>query len=312
MPLAEKIQALYARFGAEKGITIELHKQLIAVSVRNEAAAATLFLQGAQLAEYCRLGEKPLLWLSDHCDYQAATALRGGVPVCWPWFGDPLRNPLRLQQQLGESDLPMHGLVREREWQLVAISQPDSETTWLTLELDFAAEPAWPYPARLQLEVCIGPRLEYRFSVTNTGKQAFCYTTALHTYFNLSRLESVEVRGLEGQPYLDTLDDWQQHCSVTPLRINAEVDRVYTSLPGRVEICDQGYNRRIGLQAEGAPDMVVWNPWIDKSRRLSHFGEQDYQRMLCLETACLLDNMICLEPEQSHCLRLQIDSLPQD
>lgn len=299
MNLAEKIQALYAKYGSLKGVTIELHKQLIAISVKNEAASATIFLQGAQVAEYKRVGERPLLWLSEACDFKAGKSLRGGIPICWPWFGDITRNPAGLTQQLDEkvlAQLPAHGLVREQDWALDSVERVDSETTQVVLSLAVSSSEQWPFPALLQLTVTVGVELDVKLTVENTGSEAFNFTTAFHSYLNLSAVSACEVVGLEGCNYFDTLDDWQVRKSNLPITIDREIDRVYTNVGSPTVLNDSKFNRSISVMPLNAPDLVVWNPWIDKAKRLSHFNDDAYTQMVCLETASVLDNVIELTP----------------
>ena len=287
--LGQKIQNLYSAFGDISGVTIELHKQLIAVAVRNKSAKATLFLQGAQLAEYQQVGEKPLLWMSDQCDFRAGKSLRGGIPICWPWFGNLDFNPESVKSQFS-GDMPAHGFVREREWNLDRIQPVDEFTTELFLSLEVDPNEQWPFSAKLRLKVSVGKQLELEFSVINNGDNSFSFTSALHSYFNVSHIDNVTVQGLEEQTYLDTLNDWSPQSDIDPLAVNAETDRVYTNLKRPVVFGDSGWKRSIQLESENAPDMVVWNPWIDKAKRLSHFADTDYQKMICLESAHLLDN----------------------
>ncbi|MDO6595222.1 D-hexose-6-phosphate mutarotase [Neptuniibacter sp. 1_MG-2023] len=304
MNLADKVQALYAKYGALKGVTIEIYKQLIAVSVKNKSASATIFLQGAQLAEYKQAGERPLLWLSDQCDYQVGKPLRGGIPICWPWFGDLAKNPDQVKDQISLDVVPAHGLVREQEWQLVDVNLIDSETTQIKLELDVQPSDLWPFPALLKLEVTVGRSLSMNFEVINTGDKAFSFTSALHSYFNVAGIEGVEVLGLEDVEYIDTLKDWRLSCSSDPLRVSSEIDRIYKNLSGVVLINDPGFARQIEVTSRNAPDLVVWNPWTEKAKRLSHFADQAFHKMLCLESAHLLDNLQTLAPDQSFSMGL--------
>ena len=308
MNQGEKIQSLYAQFGQIKGISIELYKRLIAISVKNDAATATIFLQGAQLAEYKKKGQEPLLWLSEQCDYQVGSPLRGGVPVCWPWFGDISRNPDAVKQQVIGDDLPAHGLVRSVEWELVEINLLDKNTTQLILSLDVQPSEQWPYAARLQLEVTVGTELTLQLSVTNKSEKSFTFTSALHTYLNISDITQVQVKGLEHATYLDTLDNWSTQSSTEPLSVKGELDSVYTNISQSVLVEDKQWNRSISLQGINAPDLVAWNPWIKKSQALSQFADTDYQQMLCLESAHLLDNAQLLNPEEQFTFGVQIGS----
>ncbi|MEH6604537.1 MAG: hypothetical protein V7711_03060, partial [Pseudomonadales bacterium] len=133
--IASTMQQLYAQFGELPGVTIELHKELIAISVVNQAATATVFLQGAQLSHYQLPNQHPIIWCSDLCDYSEGQSLRGGIPVCWPWFGDLNRNPDKLKQQVTGLDAPAHGFVRKQIWQLDNVQILNDKTTQLVLSL---------------------------------------------------------------------------------------------------------------------------------------------------------------------------------
>lgn len=306
MGLAEKVQHLYGKFGSLKGVTIEIHKHLVAVAVKNEAASATIFLQGAQLAEYKRAGETPLIWLSEACEYKSGQSLRGGIPICWPWFGDLKRNPQAVQDQVNIAEPPAHGLVRTREWELVDVERHDSETTQVTLQLEYLPDDCWPQHAVLRAVYTIGPKLDVQLTVKNLGAQSFCFTSALHSYFCVSHINQVSVIGTEGATYLDTLEGWAAKTDEGSVTIGAEVDRVYQNLGDTVALADNGLKRKVSLSQRNLPDLVMWNPWIEKGKRLSNFKDCDYQRMLCLESAHLLENQVCLQPNDSHEAALQI------
>lgn len=310
MNLGDKIQALYAKYGSLKGVTVELYKQLIAISVKNEAASATIFLQGAQVAEYKRVGERPVLWLSESCDYKAGKSLRGGIPICWPWFGDIERNPDVVKHQIpqltSETSIPAHGFVRDQEWVLDSVELIDSETTELVLSLGIGASELWPYPALLKLTVSVGVELDIKLSVTNTGSETFSFSSALHTYLNLGTVESCEILGLEGNEYFDTLDDWRVRKSNRPIAIDKELDQIYSNVESPVQLKDKQFNRTITVTASNAPDLVVWNPWIDKAKKLCHFDDDAYKQMICLETARVLENLESLPADESVTMGLTL------
>jgi glucose-6-phosphate 1-epimerase len=309
MNLAEQLQGLYQKFGELPGISIELHKQLIAVAVENKAANATIFLQGAQVAEYQQKGQQkgqqPLLWLSDQCDFKAGKPLRGGIPICWPWFGNLECNPEQVRSQF-PADAPAHGFVRDREWNLDSVEHVDSSTTELVLTLNVEPDAQWPFAARLQLKVTISEQLTLEFTVINHGDKPFSFTSALHTYLNISEIEAVSVSGLEGIRYLDTLNEWKPKTDEAPVCVKGEVDRVYQNLDKAVRLSDSGFKRAIRLDSDNAPDMVVWNPWQDKAKRLSNFADDAYQRMICLESAHVLDNLKYLEPGKSFVMKMSV------
>jgi glucose-6-phosphate 1-epimerase len=309
--IGQQMQQLYSQFGELPGISIELHKQLLAIRVDNQQASATVFLQGAQLSHYQRHGEAPLLWCSEQCDYQQGTSLRGGIPICWPWFGDSQRNPASVQQLIidQETALPAHGLVRNRDWQLLSIDTADQNTTLICLQLSINPddEPRWPYACTLQLQISVGTKLTVQLRVTNNSPQPITYSCALHSYFAVSHIDQVSVEGIDQQHYSDCLDNWQSHQQQGKLKIDREIDRIYRTEGKPIGIIDQ--QRTIILSTEGSRSSVIWNPWVEKSARLSHFGEQDYQQMLCVETANALDDVIQLAPEQQHQLQLTISTI---
>jgi glucose-6-phosphate 1-epimerase len=309
--IGQQMQQLYSQFGELPGVTIELHKELLAVSVDNQQASATVFLQGAQLSHYQRRGEAALLWCSEHCDYQQGTSLRGGIPICWPWFGDSQRNPASVQQLLvdqGEG-FPAHGLVRTRDWQLLSIDTANPDTTLICLQLSIKPddEPRWPYACTLQLQISVGAELSLELLVTNHSPQVITYSCALHSYFAVSHIDHVSIEGVDQQHYVDCLDNWQAHQQQGSLQIDQEIDRIYRTEGQPIGIIDP-QQRTISLSTEGSHSSVIWNPWITKSANLSHFGQQDYQQMLCVETANALDDVVQLAPEQQHRLQLTIST----
>jgi glucose-6-phosphate 1-epimerase len=310
MNLADKIHALYAEYGSLKGVTVELYKQLIAITVKNEAASATIFLQGAQLAEYKRVGERPLLWLSDECDFKAGASLRGGIPICWPWFGELDKNPESVKSQINQglvdTATPAHGFVRDQLWDVEAVELVDSETTKVTLNLDLQPSEIWPYAASLRLVATVGVELDVKLSVHNSGSELFNFTSAFHTYLNLSTVNACEVSGLEGKDYFDTLKNWSVRSSSSPIAIDQELDQVYSNVAVPVMLKDPQFGRSVTVTPTNAPDLVVWNPWVEKSKRLSHFDDQAYKQMICLETACLLDNAVSLSAGESVTMGLNL------
>lgn len=309
MSLHEKIQHLYSQFGTLPGITIELHKDLIAINSRNKQASATVFLQGAQLSHYQRHGEQPIIWCSDHCDYKAGTSLRGGIPICWPWFGDLDKNPQQVQQHIDSDleDIPSHGFVRTREWQLSNIDIIDENTTKISLEISFLTdqEPLWPYACKLQLHITIGAELRLQLTTINHSALTLNYSAAMHSYFAVSDISKVCIEGLEQTKYLDCLDYWTMQQQDGKLFFNGEVDRLYQTSDKPILIQDDN-RRTMTIINENSHSSVVWNPWINKSKTLSNFADDDYQRMLCVETANAGEDFVTLAPQQQHCLQLTI------
>ncbi|GLZ89277.1 D-hexose-6-phosphate mutarotase [Metapseudomonas resinovorans] len=286
--------------------------ELVCWRVHTRHAEMLMTQQGAQILSYQPHGEEPVIWLSGQAGYQKGKAVRGGVPVCWPWFGDLRRNPAQVQgMHQGGPICPAHGLVRERDWTLLGI---DSEGPAVRLEfaLDTASEPlaGWPHAAELKLSILMDESLQMTLSTRNAGDAPLAISQALHSYFAVSDIREVDVEGLDGCPYIETLEDWQLRKQQENLAFSGETDRIYLNTPRRMSIIDRAWQRRIQLDVEGSTSAVVWNPWIDKSKRLSQFAEDAWQGMLCIETARVMDDLLVIKPGETHKMVLNVASKP--
>ncbi len=301
MSLADQLQQLYSRFGQLPGITIELQKELIAIAVHNKGGKATVFLQGAQVAEYTPAGERPVLWLSEENRYLQGTPLRGGIPVCWPWFGDLQRNPEAVKAQFN-SDSP-HGFARKALWQLEEVECLSDSATRLRLLLPQGAlqECQCP-PCDLQLELVVGSSLSCQLMMTNRSDSDLNLSAALHTYLAVSDVRDIAVDGLAECAYIDTLNDWSTVTQQGSIEVEGETDRIYLDCPQTISLTDTTWRRRLTLSSVGSQTTVVWNPWTEKAKRLSDFADDDYLSMMCLETANALDDCVTLAPGASHTL----------
>ena len=262
--------------------------------------------QGGQILTYFPdITQPPVIWLSDCAEYLRGQGVRGGVPVCWPWFGDIQRNPLAVQK-MSTAGAPFHGLARTLDWQLLH-SSADSRGVQLSLQLDASQGlPAWPHAATVQLHIELGERLTIRLDNHNLGSEPLAISQALHTYFAVSDIRKVAVQGLAGCPYHETLEQWQLREQVGDLSFSGETDRVYLDVPAHLQIVDQGWQRRIHLRTQGSHSAIVWNPWIAKAQTLSGFSNDAWQQMLCIENANVLADHLLLAPNQRHSLTLEL------
>ncbi|MFO7593157.1 MAG: D-hexose-6-phosphate mutarotase [Pseudomonadota bacterium] len=270
---------------------------LIAARVENRAAKAAITLQGAQLIDY-RLNDEPVIWLSEEASLKPGKSIRGGAPVCWPWFG----------AHADDSALPAHGYARTVPWRLLRVDAGNPACTELEFALIDSAKTRsmFPQPLKLRLTLRIGASLELALQTTNSGSKPVRLTEALHTYFAVGDVGKVSLHGLEGCNYLDKVtgfDRKQQHGAV---RIDGEVDRIYLDTDGRCEIRDPVLGRRLVLRAKNSRSTVVWNPGSDKARQMGDLGPEGYRRMLCVETANAAENALELQPGQVHTLEVGI------
>ncbi|MDN3639759.1 D-hexose-6-phosphate mutarotase [Simiduia curdlanivorans] len=244
------------------------------LDIEHPKARARIFLQGAQVTEFQATNQPPLLWLSPEEDFRPAKAIRGGVPICWPWFGAHAAN----------AAAPAHGFARTSLWHLEGVISRDEGVT-LTLSLPVAARPDWPHSAQLTLTVSISDHLGLALTTHNLGDTDLVLSQALHSYFDVQDITQVQITGLRGCRYDDQLLGEAGRgllCAEGPLNVAGEVDRiVYPRQP--IGVTTPTYD--LALTTQGSASAVIWNPWLDKSARLSHFPADGYKSMLCVETA---------------------------
>lgn len=268
--------------------------------------------QGAQVLHYQRGSQPPIIWLSEQAAYQAGQSVRGGVPVCWPWFGDLQRNPTQVQAMHDDAaQAPFHGGVRGVDWQLLG-AEDLGDAVQLQFVFDSRSQPlpGWPHAVELLLSIRLDEALHLELRSRNLGESPVSLSQALHSYFAVSDIRNVSVPSLDGCRYIETLDDWAERAQQDAVRFAGETDRIYLGTPQRVTLHDAGWQRCIHLDTRGSRSAVVWNPWIDKAARLSQFADDAWQRMLCIETANIWDDCVTLAPGESRSLLLSLSSEP--
>jgi glucose-6-phosphate 1-epimerase len=262
------------------------------LDLRCKGAEAHVYLHGAHVLHYQPAGHAPVLWHSQKSYFEANKPIRGGIPVCWPWFGAHPDGPPR----------PAHGIGRLAEWEPVA-SSASAQATSVTLR--FPTSPA--ISASADLTVVLGDDLAVTLTTTNTGDAVIPLSEALHSYFAVSDIRGVSVTGLDGMQYIDALPAGRpvltQAGAVT---FTAETDRLYINTDHACTILDPGKKRRIRIGKEGSLSTVVWNPWIDKAARMTDYGDNEYPEMVCVETANCGPNAIELAPGQTHAITARI------
>ncbi|MCY1417056.1 putative glucose-6-phosphate 1-epimerase [compost metagenome] len=275
--------------------------------VQTPQAELLIAEQGAQILRYQRFGEPPLIWLSEQATGQRGQSVRGGVPVCWPWFGDLARNPAPLLAQYRGDAAPFHGLVRNLPWECrESVIDGDEVRLLFACPQPEDGLPGWPHAVDVALEIRLGARLLLTLRSHNRGQRPVWISQALHSYFAVSDIRDVKVRGLEDCRYIETLDAWRECRQNGALRFAGETDRIYLELPAQLELHDTGWQRKICLQSRQSHSAVLWNPWIDKAQRLSQFAEDAWQHMLCIETANVWNDCVQLAPNESHGLDLTL------
>ena len=271
---------------------------LVCWRIQHAGAELLVSEQGAQILRYQPAKGEPLIWLSDAAAYERGKSVRGGVPVCWPWFGDLQRNPEAIRAAYTRPEqAPAHGLVRDRDWQLIGLNTEEDGVT-LSFAFDSAAQPIaeWPHAAELQLDIHLGERLKLSLTTRNLGDGELPISQALHSYFAVSDIRKVQIEGLDACRYVDTLQDWKKVRQKGAVTFSGETDRIYLDTPQQLSIVDPAWKRRIVMRSAGSASAVVWNPWIAKAKRLSQFADDAWQGMLCIEHANVLEDSLILAP----------------
>jgi glucose-6-phosphate 1-epimerase len=259
--------------------------------IQTDKADAVIYRHGAHLAEWTPKGHKPVLWMSAKSNFAHDKPIRGGVPICFPWFGPNAADP----------KLPMHGFARTSPWQVTHASVSGGEAVVrLQLDTDLHTRALWPHDFSAVIEFRIGASLSMSLKVTNHGKTPFTFEEALHTYFTVGDVKQVKVTGLSGVTYIDKTDNFARKTQNGDITITAETDRVYLGTAGTVVLDDPSLKRKITVAKEGS------NPWIAKAKAMADFGDEEWPGMICIETVNAADHTVSLSPGASHTMTAKI------
>ncbi|MBK9586596.1 MAG: D-hexose-6-phosphate mutarotase [Alphaproteobacteria bacterium] len=261
------------------------------LEIRSSDIYATIALLGAQILE-CSIRGKNLLWLSPKAKYESGKPVRGGIPLCAPWFGihpDPAK--------------PKHGFVRNRLWTLENISKSHNSIT-LLLSLTHGPDTIFPHAFRMEYSITIAQTLSLQMEIRNTGTDAMPFNWAFHSYHPVSDLSTASVTGLEDLTYLDATDNFARKTQIGPILFSAEVDRVYENVPE-----NQTLNTApaIEISASNCPSAIIWNPGPELAKGMDDVGEENYQGFVCVERGAVHGNTLTLPSDQSYTAKLKIE-----
>lgn len=262
------------------------------VAVSTALCDGHVYLHGAHVSHFQRKGEKPILWMSEKSLFAAGKPIRGGVPICFPWFGG----------RQGHPESPAHGIARLMDWTLQGVTreQDGAITVTLTLVSNEATKAHWSHDFGAVMRVSFGRELMMTLGVANTGTQAFTFEAALHTYFAVGDVRQVRVLGLENVKYLSKVEGGAIKSSDQPITITAETDRLYMRTHAACVLDDASLGRRLKVAKTGSETTVVWNPWVAKSKAMPDFGDEEWPGMLCIETANVGDSAVTLQGGAVH------------
>ena len=271
---------------------------LLKVAVTTRYSTAEIYLHGAHVTAFQKNGEPPLLFLSEKSNFTASQAIRGGVPICFPWFGS-------------REGLPAHGFARVTAWELVAMTALPDGGASLRFQLPENAGGANTFRGKAEFIVTVNDQLTMKLQVTNTTVEPLSFEECLHTYFSVGDVRDVSITGLKGAHFLDKTDHATRKLEASDtVKIASEIDRVYLDTTSALEIHDPKLGRKIRVEKSGSASTVVWNPWITKSKAMTDFGDEEFQRMVCVEAGNVGPNQITLAPGQTSTLKVELSSTP--
>ena len=260
-------------------------------------STAEIYLHGAHVTQFKKKDEPPLLFMSQCSRFAEGQPIRGGIPVIFPWFGP--------REGLGQ-----HGFARVKAWDLKEFAPAPDGSVSVRFRLPDCPEAA-AFPAfTADYIVTVNQSLTLQLIVTNQSRDAeFTFENCLHTYFEVGDVTAISISGLKGVSYLDKVAGFVEKTETSDaLRIASEVDRIYQNATGTVEILDPRLGRRIRVEKQGSASTVVWNPWITKARQMPDFGDEEYERMICVESGNVASNSISLPPGGSSTLTVKLSS----
>jgi len=264
---------------------------LTKVDITFNEATLELYLQGAHITRYQPAAGVDLLWMSNSAVYQPGKALRGGIPLCWPWFGANSKNP----------DYPQHGYARTSDFNVVSTRATDQATS-IILALDPAQSPCpdWKNKAGLEFEIRLSDALWIEMRSHNLSNSPLTLSNALHGYFAISSRRHVAIPAVTGLTYLDKLQNYQSQLQSSALTLNAEVDRVYQAPPEGIVLLDPDRQINTSMRCWGNNNLVIWNPGAQKAQAMADFDDDGFEQMVCIEPANALEQSVTLQPGEDH------------
>jgi glucose-6-phosphate 1-epimerase len=291
--LTTDAQILNEQFAIAEHITFTATTAGLPIAeIRNSYAAASLAVQGGHVITYQPHGQQPVLWVSRLSVFEPGKTIRGGIPVCWPWFGTHPTDPSK----------PFHGFVRAAMWQVRGTSVGPADATEVRLGLTESEESLalWPHAFDLEIVVTVGAQLHVELIARNPGEQPFVCGGALHTYYTVGDARQIAIHGLDGRDYLDKVEGFKRKTQHGPVTIAGETDRIYLDTDAACVIDDPALGRKIEIAKRGSRTSVVWNPWAEKARQIADFDDQEYLSMVCVETANADTDVATIAPGGEH------------
>jgi len=289
-----RAEELTAKFGIA-GILdfVETEPGLIKAAISLDGMAGELYFLGAPRPAGPPPGARPVLFTSPNSLFAHGRAIRGGIPIIFPWFGPSRHAP----------EAPQHGFARTVPWHLNRVETAGRNSVTLSFSLGDGDVGSlfWPEPFRAIYTVVFAKTLSLRLAVENRATHPIIFEQALHTYFAISDISGIAISGLAGATYIDKTHALRRKAQTAALvTVTAETDSVYLDTPGQCAIEDRGWRRRVIIEKDGAASTVVWNPWSEKAAAMADLGDPAWRGMVCVETGNIADNEIRLAADGEH------------
>ena len=296
------IKELNSKYAIEGYLSFVEGKGNMAIAMlSNDYSFVQVSLYGAHVLTFEPADKDDVLMMSSKSYFEKGKPMRGGIPLCFPWFGP----------HVTDKAFPAHGFARLMDWTVKSTAQLDNGNTQLVLRLtdNESTRALWPYAFECELSIVVGEKLEMEWIVKNTDSQEFEVASAMHTYFSTNDVTQLSINGLEGVTYLDAT---QQLAPVVegknPIRIDREVNRCYMDTQSTCEIIDPSMERTIRVAKTGSNSTVVWNPWADVAKNIADLGDKEYMGFVCVETANVHHNKVSIAAGASHRMTLTISA----
>lgn len=269
---------------------------LARVQITGAFGEGEIYLHGAQVTSWKPAGAEEVLFVSTKSRWREGQAMRGGIPICFPWFRTKVDDP----------HAPAHGFVRTKMWQLESVVEngnpgnANGVAVTMFTESDEQTRKWWPGEFRLVHRVTFGSELRLELICTNIGTTPFRFEEALHTYNRIVDIQDARLKGLDGVSFLDNTESNKEKTQHGDVTISSQTDKAYCNTQNEVDLLDGNTKRRIRLRKEHSLNTVVWNPWSEGAGRLQDLGDGEWRQFLCVEASNILNAAISLAPGQEH------------
>lgn len=285
---------LNSRFGIDSQIHFKpLHDGIVVAEIDNALAAATISIQGGHVVTWWPKHQAfPVLWVSKLAKFIPGKAIRGGVPICWPWFG---AHPT-------DKKLPGHGYARISPWEVGSVRTLEGGATEvkLTLQETDLSRSHWSHSVRLTATITVGSSLTIQLTTMNESDQQISLSEGLHTYFQIGDIADIRIHGLDGGEYVDLVNDNKRCMQAGPITFEGELGRIYVNSNTACVIEDSRLNRRIRIEKSWSLSTAVWNPWVATAAKMDDLGATGWRDMVCVESANALENSVTVDAGASR------------